>query len=228
MASEKCAMGCTSKLLYYVVATLLVPVALGAQTARPITSLPKAPDDPTRNSPSAPAPITTLPPAPGAPVSVAPAPTPATASQPVAAGTTTPTTAPTDYGTAANPVHATPLPTSTAVAPAQPPTVEAPALKASTATTLSPEAKAPRKVHAFSTAAIGVTVGIGGIGAQLAVPLSQGFNARVGGAVLFLQREPYRRWAEHFGRSQVPLGDLQSGLVSVSRRVSHQPGGDAL
>ena len=142
--------------------------AARAQQARPITSLPKAPDDPTLNPATAPTPRP-----PAAAPAPPPAPAPQTATQPAPQTTTQPAPQPKPTPPSAA--------ESTSQAPAAP-TVDAAVLRASTPNKPGVEPKPANKVHFFSTAAIGVTGGIGGFGAQLAVPLTQTLNFRVGGA----------------------------------------------
>ena len=119
-------------------------------------------------------PITSLPKAPGDPSAVVPPPAPPPAVPPPASAPSQPV-----------PAIANPEPASSApvYAPAPAPVyAPEPSLQASTA---APVPAAPRlqrnRIRPFSTAAIGVNLGIGGVGLQIAVPLSQTTNLRGGG-----------------------------------------------
>jgi hypothetical protein len=154
-----------------------------AQTAQPITSLPKPAADTTTapaynppaqdDGPAAARPITSLPKPP----------------QPVDATSTAPATAPVVSTSTAPPpvVIETAPPASSAPAVSTQPVPEPPPapLQSSIATVPTAEAPKlvrPKPIRPFSTAAIAVNFGSGGIGVDLATPLAQHFNLRVGGS----------------------------------------------
>ncbi len=152
-----------------------------AQTAQPITSLPKPAGDTTTTAPAynppaqdegptAARPITSLPkpPQPVDTTSAAPA---------TAPGVSTSTTPPPVAIETAPPASSAPV-VSTQPVPEPPP----PPLQSSIPTAEAPKLVRPKPIRPFSTAALAVNFGSGGIGAELATPLAQHFNLRVSGS----------------------------------------------
>ena len=161
------------------------PVAK-AQTAQPITSLPKAPSD-TNTQTTTPAaqdnsvhPITSLP-KPPQPAALAPDSAPDTSPEPSAVAPPAPIPTPqpspaTTYSTPSTP-------------PAQPaPVLDAAPLQASIPTPTQPvptqpKAIAPKRMRPFSTLAAAVNISTSGVGVDLATPLAQHFNLRAGASL---------------------------------------------
>ena len=152
-----------------------------AQTAQPITSLPKPAGDTTTSAPvydpavqddgpTAARPITSLP-KPLQPVDTT------TAAPNVTPVVPTPTTPPPVTIETAPPASSAPVVTAQPV-PEPPP---AP-LRSSTPAAEAPKLVRRKPIRPFSTAAIAVNFGSGGIGVEFAMPLAQHFNLRVGGS----------------------------------------------
>jgi len=156
---------------------LALSIQAPAQTAQPITSLPKPPGTTTPtpaytqpaqdDQPTGAKPITSLPKPPQAAVDTTTS-TPAPVTPPPAAPVTLET---------AQPAAAAP------VAPPQPNPEPPPApLQSSIPAAAPPRVIRPKPIRPFSTAALAVTFGTGGIGGELATPLAQHFNLRAGGS----------------------------------------------
>ena len=171
-----------------------------AQTAQPITSLPKPPGDtsapasaPVYNPPAqsdqtnAVHPITSLPkppqptepavntyPNPAVPAYQAPATTtPEPVVTPSATAPSTPSPAPDHY----------PAPSTSIPPPPQPvPTLDTAPLHVSIPPAEQPRVIRPKPIHPFSTAAVAIKVGFAGIGVDIATPLASRFNLRAGGS----------------------------------------------
>jgi len=176
-----------------------------AQTAQPITSLPKPTGDTTTQTapgstppvqddqPPATHPITSLPKPPvetttSVPPAASLAPTPAT-STPTAFETASPA-----------PVVS---PQSTLEPPAAP-------LQASISPGETPKLVRPKPIRPFSTVAVAVKFGVAGIGFDVATPLAQHFNLRVGGSLF--------SYSGNFNNDGIDIdGDLKfrSGTASL-------------
>jgi hypothetical protein len=156
----------------FMLASALSLGTLHAQTPQPIRSLPLPPQStaPAAATPPAPAPVST--PAP-APVTPAPAPEPVTSTPPSASAP------PADSATS-----------SSVSTPPASPDLGTPPLTASTNAVNAKGKSAkeadgkvhPRPVHLFSTAAIAAKITFDGFGADVATPLNQVLNFRVGGS----------------------------------------------
>lgn len=198
-----------------------------AQTAQPITSLPKPPGDTTVSTPvdnppaqNVPAntvhPITSLP-KPPAPVTPAGGvDTPASIMAAPAASPEIPAASP---ETVAAPPALVSSPSQAMPPPAQPaPDLEPVPLRASVAPAEPSRVVVvrPRPMRAFSTAAIAVKVGFAGVGADVATPLATHFNLRVGGS--------FFSYSGSFNTDGITInGDLKfrSGTASLDWFPSH-------
>jgi len=170
-------------LLYAISLALSFPAL--AQTAQPITSLPKPPGDTTETTPAYTPPvqndqpntvhpITSLPKPPASPdptVTAYPPPA-ASAYQPPAEAAYPPASAPTPSTTAP----------SSPTAPQPAPNLEPTTLHVSAPAEEPARVVRPKTIRAFSTAAIAVKVGFAGVGADIATPLASHFNLRAGGS----------------------------------------------
>jgi hypothetical protein len=137
-------------------------------SARPITSLPKPPQSDTGASSTTPAPAETTP-----PVEAPQAASPEAAPAPVAAMPPNTTVAPEN------------VPSTPTTAPPQPaPTLDKPLVAhIQPAETTQPVVVRRKRIHAFSTFGVAFKVGAAGIGIDIATPLAQHFNLRGGGNI---------------------------------------------
>ena len=152
-----------------------------AQTAQPITSLPKPPDDTTTTAPAYNLPAQNGTPTAARPITSLPKPP-----QPLDTTTTTPPTAPVVPTSTTPPAvaieTAPPAATAPIGGPQPAPEPASAPLQSSIPPVATPKLVHRKPIRPFSTAALAVNFGSGGIGVDLATPLAQHFNLRVGGS----------------------------------------------